>query len=441
MKKWSVAALVAALVLALLSACGSNANKEGGASSPAASQGSGEKPKMLLYEWNNNDAVVYGISEDIVNEYNARPDAKVVMEIQHIPGSDTYYPKLNAGLAANSGPDAFTLHAAGKMKTYADANRIMDLTEILNSDPEWKNSFTSGAFNLMTFDEKIYAVPTAFAAVPLYYNKEIFEQYNLTPPTTYDELKHIITVLRQNNVTPFAFGAKDSWTAALFSEIIANRIGGDKPFDDLMNGGGTWLDPSFIEMGKVMVELRDMGAFPEGFLGLDNSAINNMFKNGEAAMFVMGSWSIGGLYKDDSKVIGKIGITKFPTFPGGKGDIDTWLGQPSYNLSINASTQHKDVAIEYLKMWTSEKIQRRIAEEAGEIPAVNIELDTNKVPPLSQDLQKEMSTMKGMFIFYDVGLGAKIGDEYNATIQAILAGKDVEEAFKSLEQYTIDNRE
>ncbi len=423
-----------------LTACGGG-DDNGGKAGEESAGGGKAKSKMIIYDWQNSDSVGYKISEEIAAEYNARPDATVKMEVQHISGNETYYPKLNAGMAANNGPSVFVSHAAGKMKTYADSGRALDLTDILNKDEAWKSSFTSGAFNLLTFNEKTYAVPTAFASVPLFYNKEIFEKYNLQPPQTYDDLKNVIKVLKENHVTPFAFGAKDSWTAALFSEMIANRIGGNEPFDALMNGGGTWLDPSYIETGNVLTELRDLGAYPEGFLGLDNTAITNMFKNGEAAMFVTGSWAIGNIVADDSKVKDKVGIAKFPTFPNGKGDIDTWLGQPSYNLAINANEPNKDAAVEYLKAWTSEKVQKRLAEEAGDIPAVNVQLDPNKVPALSQELQKQMSTMKGMFIFYDVGLGAKIGDEYNATIQAILAGKSPESAFKSLEQFTKDNRE
>ena len=75
------------------------------------------------------------------------------------------------------------------------------------------------------------------------------------------------------------------------------------------------------------------------------------------------------------------------------------------------------------------------------MPATKVTLDPMKVPELSKSLKKEMSTMTSMFIFYDVGLGAKIGDEYNNTIQEILAGVKPEEAFKNLQQYTEDNRE
>ncbi|MEC0139613.1 hypothetical protein P4H94_22435 [Paenibacillus macerans] len=103
---------------------------------------------------------------------------------------------------------------------------------------------------------------------------------------------------------------------------------------------------------------------------------------------------------------------------------------------INAKAKDPDAAIRFLKTWSEDKYQKRIVEEGGDIPATNVQLDPEKVPELSRKLSDQMSTMKGMFIFYDQGLGAQIGDEYNNTIQAILAGQSPEEAFKELQAYT-----
>ncbi|RRJ64175.1 extracellular solute-binding protein [Paenibacillus oralis] len=435
-QRMKAASLAAVLLLAAgLTACGGGSGKAADNKSAGPSAEGGSKTQMVMYDWQTSDTAMTRIGEDLAKEFNALPDSAAQIEIQHVPG-DPYYPKINAGLAANNGPDVFSLHAAGKMKTYVDAGRLLPLDDAFAADPEWKERFTSGAFNLLTFDGKIYGIPTSFSTAVLFYNKDIFEEYGLEAPTTYVELKQVIQVLRDNKVTPFAFGAKEAWTSALFSELVANRIGGDEPFNAIMNGGGTWEDPSYIETGRIMQELAKMGAFPEGFLGIDNNGMVNLFKNGGAAMLVTGSWAINQLTADDSKVKDAVDIAKFPTFSGGKGDLDTWLGQPSFNLVINAKAKDTDAAIQFLKTWSEDKYQKRIAEEGGDIAATNVQLDPEKVPELSRKLSNQMSAMKGMFIFYDQGLGAQIGDEYNNTIQAILAGQAPEEAFKELQAYT-----
>ncbi|NQX68993.1 sugar ABC transporter substrate-binding protein [Paenibacillus alba] len=448
MKKVKKVSVILATVLALtavLSACGTEKTVDTAAKASNAPQASEapakpkDKVKMKEFDWLEPENKGINIQKDLLAEFNARTDVNATFDVSHLP-STPFYPKLNAQIAGNEAPDVFTLHAAGKMKTYADSGKILPLNEFLDKDQAWKDSFISGAFNLLTFHDKIYGVPVNFAAATMYYNKDIFKQYNLAVPKTYDELKNVIDVLVKNKVTPIAMGAKDAWVSALFSEFVANRIGGDAPFNALMDGKGTWLDPSYIETGRVLQELTKMKAFPEGFLSIDNSAMTTMFQNGQAAMMVTGSWAINTLVNMDSKVKDSVGIAKFPTFPNGKGDIDTWLGQPAFNLVISSTAKDKDAAVKYLKAWSEEKIQKRVGEEQGDIPAIKVTLDPAKVPALSKDLKDQMSTMKGMFIFYDVGLGAKIGDEYNNTIQAILAGKAPEEAFKSLQAYTEKNR-
>lgn len=394
-----------------------------------------EKAKMVMYDWMRESNPITSIYSDVVDEFNAKPDLNASISVHHIPGTP-YYTKLNAGIAANRGPDIFMSHAAGVLEKYAAAERLLSLDNAFANDPTWKASFNPGVLDLLSYADKIYAVPSSFAVVALFYNKQIFKQYSLTPPRTYDELLSVIRVLTMNKVTPFAFGAKTPWTAAQFSEMVANRIGGNEPYDAIMEGRGSWLHPSFIETGHVMQELRDLGAFPKQFLELDNNAVNLMFKQGQAAMLVTGSWVINQMIAEDSEVKDSIGVIQFPTFTNGKGDVDTWLGQTSVNFAINAEAKDKSAAIELLKMFTSEKYQRRIAEKGGDIPVIKLELDPDRTPLLTQELQKKISNMKRLFIFYDVGLGTVIGDEYNQTIQAILAGKKTEEAFANLETFT-----
>lgn len=64
-----------------------------------------------------------------------------------------------------------------------------DLTDILeNQEADWYASFTDGIFERMTYDGKIMAVPTNFAAACVYYNTEMFADAGVEVPTTYDEL-------------------------------------------------------------------------------------------------------------------------------------------------------------------------------------------------------------------------------------------------------------
>ncbi|WP_252891735.1 hypothetical protein [Thermoclostridium stercorarium] len=70
-----------------------------------------------------------------------------------------------------------------------------------------------------------------------------------------------------------------------------------------------------------------------------------------------------------------------------------------------------------------------------------ISLPAEKANPIAIKVTELQKDMEEFFLFYDVALGNTIGDEYNNTIQAITAGKNPEEAFRALQEFTEQNRE
>jgi raffinose/stachyose/melibiose transport system substrate-binding protein len=434
----------------LLSSCGGSTAgggsttttgaSESGATTTAAAN-SGEKTKISYIYWGAGAESTNPIEKrlfDLTVEFN-QTNEKYELDYSQIAGTN-YYVKLPALIAAGSAPDMFTIHASGKLKQYVDAGQVLPLTEYLDADPEWRDSFLPGAFRLLSWDDKAYAIPWYSSASPLYYNVEIFDQYGLKPPESYDDLKALIATLNENGVVPFTFGTRDPWTAALFMEVVANRIGGDKPYDNIIAGSGSWLDPSFVKAGEIMQELVALKAFPDDFEGLGADQQYAMFKSGETAMFLTGSWFTANVFNEDSLVNGKIKACKFPSMPGGVGDPDVWLGQPSENIAIARTSKVPEGCIEFLKMYTSDPVERFLGEDSGQIPSTKVALDPAKLDALTLEINDLLANSKGMFIFYDVGLGATIGDEFNNTVQAICGGTPVEEALNSLQTFTEQNR-
>lgn len=448
MKKISVLLLSACLTVTMVfgAGCGSKTNTDTTTStdnstvaqqSTADTSKSAEKVNVKISAWGietDPNSVILKGAVDLYNKNN-KSNATATIEFTE---QEQYKTKIAALMAANSAPDMFNTWAAGFLKPYVTAGKVYSISEALDKDPQWKSSYVNGIFAPLTFDGKIYGAPSTQTVVCLFYNKEIFDKYGLTPPTTYSELKNVIATLNKNNVTPFALGNKGPWVGAMYSELIANRIGGSEPFNKIYAGTGTWEDPSYIQAGKIMDELVKMNAFPKGFNALDNDPSRDLFAQGKAAMHVMGSWAIQQLTNDTIPIKDKVDVTKFPAMDNGQGSVDNWLGQPDQTFAISEKCANKDAAVEVLKTFAGAEIQSKFAE-AGNLIATNTKVDAaklNRVAVKVADLQKDM---KEMFIFYDVGLGATIGNEYNNTIQSITAGKSPEEAFKKLQEFTKQN--
>src|SRR5699024_12039293 len=59
-------------------------------------------------------------------------------------------------------------------------------SDLITRDVE-ADKFLEAGLSTTTFEEKIYGVPLGMSVVPIWYNKDIFEKYDLEEPKTYDE--------------------------------------------------------------------------------------------------------------------------------------------------------------------------------------------------------------------------------------------------------------
>jgi len=392
-----------------------------------------------LYAWGAAGAAgdpVEKIFVQTTNDFNQKSGtAKVNMNWV----ANQYYEKLNTMIAAGNVPDLYTVHAAGKLADYVNSGKAVAFDQYLNADAAWKNRFPDGAFALLSPGGKPYAIPWYSAAVPLYYSTELFAQYKLDPPATWDAFLKAIKTLNANKIAPIAMGAgqNSAWVPALFMEVVAQRMGGVGPYQQILDRKGNWsfADASFVKAGQLMQQLVAMNAFNSDFLSVGADAAASMFKTKMAGMYLMGSWAVSQFESPDSLVKDKVGVVNFPAVPEGTGDLNVWLGQPSLNIAMSPKNKNPALSIAYLKAWTSEPVEKALAETAGQIPSTKVTLDQSKVPAVALATNELTKKMTGMFIFYDVGLGTDIGNEFNNAVVAILSGKDVAQTLQALQAY------
>ena len=123
--------------------------------------------------WDDLEATEDLISKgykEVLDRYNETYDGQY-----HVTAITTnleeYDGKLNALVAAGQTPDVFICNPGPNMDVYVNAGVAADLTDILtNQEADWYSSFTDGIFERMTYDGKIMAVPTNFAAALCFYN-------------------------------------------------------------------------------------------------------------------------------------------------------------------------------------------------------------------------------------------------------------------------------
>ncbi|CAM3782602.1 extracellular solute-binding protein [Paenibacillus lactis] len=422
-KKWTV--LLLTLCLAVFAAgCGSGGGTEGAGGDKSSGSGEGEKVTVnFMHLWPagvsaGQNKIVNQIIEDYQNE---NPNVTIKQEVLD---NEQYKNKLKVLSASNELPDVGVTWAAGFLKPYVEGNLFAPVDDLLSG--ELNGKFVSGTTEAYAIDGKTYALPLEFNIAPVYYNKAIFEQYNLQVPQSYEEFKQIVKTLSDNGIAPIALGNKDRWTGSLWYMYLADRIGGQDTLASAISGDVSFKDESLVKAAAEIQSLVDGNAFVKGFNGLSNEEAKSEFLNGKAAMYMMGTWELPNFTTNEEipqEFRDSVGFFKFPTVDGGKGDINSWVGGPGVGLFISEDSKVKEEAKKFVEYFVTKWGEQSVTG-AGVIPATKVDTASLELPQLYIDLFNEMNQASSITLFADVQMEANAAETHLNMIQALF-GKAV----------------
>lgn len=438
MKKW-IAGLCMAAMLAL-TACGSQPSGSGstsgtGGSSSSGSSGStasqpaqsgGEKVKLSF--WYIDTGKRKEIIEETVSQFMA-DNPNIEVEAVQIPNDD-YKTKLSVAMGGGTPPDVFHSWGGGWLKAFVNEGQVLDITGNVDA-----SRFLPAGLGVATFDGKVYGVPVAMSLVPVYYNKEIFAELNLSPPETYGELLDAIDKIKAAGYIPFSMANKTKWPAAFYLMYFAERYAGAEIFAEAFERKGRGFDDeAYVKAGEMIQELVRLDAFNPGFNGLDydSGQSRQLLYTGKAAMEIQTSGYINNVRSEAPDFEDKLGMFPFPAVEGGKGDRSNLVGGVSPVLSVAASSQHPEEALKLIEALTTVEFGQRFADEASVISAV-VGVQYNN--PFAKQLNDMLSQAKFMQTFYDQTLPPELAELHKDTTQALFGLEMTpEEAANLMEQ-------
>ncbi len=350
--------------------------------------------------------------------------------------NDAYKDKIKVAIGANAAPDIFFSWSGGPMVAYANAGVIADLTPYM--EPV-KDKWMDAAISQATFDGKVWGVPVENIAVAmLFYNKKVFEDNGLTPPTTMAELEAAADKLLEKGIAPISLANKTMWTGSMWYMYLVDRIGGNDVFSKAANRlpGGSFEDPAFTEAGNKLQELVNKNYFVNGFNGLDEDSGQSrmMLYTGDAGMYLMGSWAISSMTSENPDFLPNLGMVPFPMVEGGKGDPTALVGTVGDNFyHVSASSKAPEVAFNAIvSMLDEQGIKDRVA--AGKIPPVK-GISEQITDAKLAELLKIVENAKSIQLWYDQYLSPSMSELHKSTSQELFGlTKTPEEVNKLMEE-------
>lgn len=313
------------------------------------------------------------IIKPLLKEFeNQNPDIKV--EFIHIPKN--YFQKLHLLVASNLTPDVVFINNLNE-PLYAENNVFLDLTGYLKNEKYISNNdFFPPALEAFKYKGALYAIPRDISNLVVYYNKDIFDQYNVPYPAenwSFDEFLQTCLKLKKNSKSNFAVSFEEAplfWLPYLWS-----------------NGGGLIrknLDsiiinkPQSIEALQFYADLRNKYHAAPTKSEAGSATMAQLFIQGKIAMHISGRWSTPRYRKD---IHFNWDIARFP-----RGKAGSIVDCDTSGWAISSSSQHPKEAWRLIKFLANKKSAERFTQSGLIVPAridvANSEVFLNKnIPP------------------------------------------------------------
>ena len=327
-----------------------------------------------------------GIFEQLCEEYEEQTGVHI--DIQVTP-DDQWTDVLRTKLSVGEAPDIMWADVDG-LSIVDRINPVENCVPL--ADAEWVDRLEESVRNDLSVDGTIYGISFKGPKFWLYYyNKDIFAQYNLTPPTNYEEFRAICQTLYDNDITPIYEAVQEGWHHGLMWYEVAGVY--QKEVPDLYEKLNT-NQIKVTDVKSMLTVLEQMQDFAQsGFYGPDymSNSITNDFgaiADGSVAMtFESNGWE-QQLLDSYPEMDGKIGYFILPW-----GDNDTLGITPTQNgLFINKNSDHIDEAKAFFDYLASpEKLQEYLDGETSIYSVCWPEIDS-KYPEALKEYMNQFDT-------------------------------------------------
>jgi len=343
-----------------------------------------------------------------VIDLNNKAHADTPVEHVVIPGNTVELRRqLQTALLGGTPPAAYQSAMGYEIKTFVDAGQLRPIADVWNK-VKGDEIFPTGLQRVMKVDGEPYAIPLNMHVISnIFYNKAIFEKYQITPPTTMAELAAVCEKLEAEKIGCLANGGGYFWSLYNFYAPLVSVVGVDGYFQ-IARGEMSFTDPKF----KQALELyRDtyVKHYLANWSGKTWAQGGDDVFAGRAAMMQIGDW-VSGYLKDLGFKPGE-DYDYFPAPGVGK----AVLIQVDAIATPNGSETSNAAADNFLTTAASPEAQGAFNLHKGSI-AANLKTDPSiydyigqKTYATMQAAESDNAVLPNLFFLLPTELGSEFG--------------------------------
>ncbi|EHJ95562.1 family 1 extracellular solute-binding protein [Agrobacterium tumefaciens 5A] len=240
---------------------------------------------------------------------------------------------------------------------FVKAGYIDPLDELATKLPNYldKSDFVPGYLNTNVVDGKLYGLPVYGESTFLMYRKDLFEQYGIQPPKTFDDVMAAAKTIKEKSEGKIAGITMRGMQGIQSVYVWAGWLwgyGGEFISADGKSGLGS--DEAAKALDAFASVLRNFGPLGVANFGWEENRV--LFQQGKAGMTM--DATVNGAFNEDpsvSTVVGKVGYVPVPAqsdnLKGGSSSLAV------HSLYVTNASQQKEAAWLFTS-WATAKQQQ-----------------------------------------------------------------------------------
>ena len=309
----------------------------------------------------------------------ANPDIKINMTVME---STTFQEKVPLALAAGEDIDIIGVQpsdfARGVQSYLANLDEVMPpvvgedwLEGYSESTLEKGKSLTSGDFKFITILNS--------GSCMGFYNAALLEELGKDVPATIEEYKDVADALYEKYPDKMAgvFAGMEGWVCDEMMLTVLSQQG--DYYNDWVYNGATMNCQEYIDALNGLKAFFDEGIFSMDVMDLDYASATEMFVNGDALVYYMGSWEaplLSSVLREQNGIgLEDVGAMALPVVKeGGRGTMRAYL---DCGIGIVATSKKQEAAAKFIQFCSTGDGVGILAKQFAGTPNYNdFEVDT-----------------------------------------------------------------
>jgi ABC-type glycerol-3-phosphate transport system substrate-binding protein len=285
-------------------------------------------------------------------------------------------------------------------------------------------------------DGKLWTLPVeAFKCFTLY-NKSIFDQFGLTPPTNYEELKAVAAVLNENGIVPLDTGSKGGNPGHLLFNALVDQFEGGKADVAAVATSFNVDTPAFNSAAAAVEQMVKDGIVPSDTIANgDWGPSIVLYNEGKAGMLFSCPWMLGQIKPEIAEVSEPMAL---PALDGSTVDPNTFnVGGVTMGI-VAKKDSFEDPAkqaalVDFVDFLAADEMFTALGT-ASMMPAKNVPLDPTVLSPLFVKIVDFSSLQDTNDVLWSVLPSSAAQEAYSSAMDELFAGAPASEAIGKIQE-------